>query len=305
MKLYVFGKIVKDSIVSLRRNMITSFGGIMISFAAFFILGIVVSIYFNVDFNIERVEKMPEIEVFMYPDADEDSRSRLEDALNAIDGVVSVVYIDKDQAFDRAKGMIGEDTKVLELLGKDFLPESFLVDVDLKHRVLDTVDHINGIEEAESINYSVDEIESITRISRWSRYFAYAALLTAFIFLFVIITNLIRITVTSRYGEIRIKRFLGADNIYIFLPFVFDGVIISLTGAIVSWIFLVVLYSRIFEAYAASFSGMSFNIFEVAPIESFRGSLLVIIILSSLIFGLLAGAYAVRRYLGSGGSKIA
>jgi cell division transport system permease protein len=248
---------------------------------------------------------MPEIEVFMYPDADEESRSKLEEALNAIESVVSVVYIDKDKAFERAKDMIGEDTKVLDLLGKDFLPESFLVDVDLKDNVLATVDHINDIEEAESINYSIGEIESITRISRWSRYFAYAALLAAFLFLLVIITNLIRITVTSRYGEIRIKKFLGADNIYIFLPFVFEGVIISLTGAIVSWIFLVVFYSRIFEAYAVSFSGMSFNIFEVAPIENFQGVLVLIIILSSLVFGLLAGAYAVRRYLGSGGSKIA
>ena len=299
MKVYIIGKLFKDALYSIKHNITTSIAGILLSFIAFFSLGSALSIYYNVEHNIERIQEMPELEVFLYPDA---SAKDLEKRLLQTPGVVSIEFIDKDKAFARAKEIIGEDSEVLDDLGKDFLPESFLVDTDNMFVIDDIADEIDSYVEVESMNYSKDEVKLINKISSWSQYLAGTVFLITLIFSFSIISMLVRVTVYARKREIRVKKFLGADKFFILLPFIFEGVIISLLGAILSWVFFVVSYSNLADKYAAAFSDLILNIFEITPIDGFKYFLLFIVTAASVAFGAISGFYAVKKHLRTGGT---
>ena len=299
MKIYIIGKLFKDALYSMQHNITPSLAGIFLSFIAFVSFGAAVSIYYNVEHNIERIQERPELEIFIYSDA---SAEELEWKLNQMPGVISIEFIDKDKAFLRAKELIGEDSEVLDNLGKDFLPESFLVDIDNMFKMDDVVKEIESFVEVESMNYSDDEIRFINKISSWSQYLTLLVFALTLIFAFSIISMLVRVTVYARKREIKVKKFLGADKIFILLPFIFEGVIISLIGAISSWCFIIVSYSYLADKYAAAFSDLLLNIFEVAPIDEFKYFLLALVIIASITFGFLSGSFAVKKYLRIGGT---
>ncbi len=98
------------------------------------------------------------------------------------------------------------------------------------------------------------------------------------------------------------RKTISTDKFFILLPFIFEGVIISIVGAISSWVFLVVSYSYLADSYAAAFSDLLLNIFEIAPIDEFKNFLLLLVIVASIAFGFISGSYAVKKHLRIGGT---
>ncbi len=61
------------------------------------------------------------------------------------------------------------------------------------------------------------------------------------------IANTIKITITARQTEISIMRMVGASNWYIRIPFMLEGMLIGLIGAIIPIIVLVYGYGMIYD----------------------------------------------------------
>jgi cell division transport system permease protein len=301
MKPYIAAKLSADAFRSIRRNLPAGIAGLLLSAAAFFSLGAGLAVYINVDRNIERILALPELEVFMYPDAVPADKGSLEEKLRNTPGVLEIKYVSKDDAFRKAGEMLGGDSDVLDMLGKDFLPESFIVDTDKGYDYKGLIDAISSYDETESIKYSGDEIMFINKITGWSKYLSLIIFAVTLFFSFVTIASLVTITVYSRKKEIMLKRYMGAGSFFIILPFILQGVIISFIGAVVSWLIFSAVYGSVTEMFRSYMSGSSAGIFVAVPLNDIRFVLLLFVLPASLIFGSLSGLFAVKRHLLLGG----
>ena len=109
---------------------------------------------------------------------------------------------------------------------------------------------------------------------------------------FIFINNTIRLSITARRREIAIMRLVGASNGFIRGPFIIEGMIQALLGALLSIGSLELIRNLVIPQVASGISFMSFSV----PMQIYYityGSL----VLLGLIIGLFGSMIAMRRYL--------
>lgn len=116
------------------------------------------------------------------------------------------------------------------------------------------------------------------------------ALLTFVAFIFI--NNTIRLSITARRREIAIMRLVGASNGFIRGPFITEGVLQAMIGALLSIGVLELFRNLVVPKVASSISYMSFAV----PMEVYYATYGALVLLG-VIIGLFGSAIAMRRYL--------
>ncbi len=107
-----------------------------------------------------------------------------------------------------------------------------------------------------------------------------------------LIGNTIKITVYSRKREIGIMKYIGATDWFIRWPFVFEGIIIGILGAIIA---IVLLYYGYKAAYAKASVGLIFvSLLNPSVVLS---SVLWIFVLVGIVIGAIGSILSIRKFL--------
>ena len=106
--------------------------------------------------------------------------------------------------------------------------------------------------------------------------------------------NTIKITIFSRKNEIGIMRLVGTSNIVIKLPFIFEGFILGLIGAILPIVITIFGYSYFYDVLGGKIYTDLLTL--VKPSDIVYISSFVLAIIGSLV-GVFGSIKAVRRYL--------
>lgn len=117
---------------------------------------------------------------------------------------------------------------------------------------------------------------------------------TLFVFISILITfNTIRITIYSHRQEFEIMRLVGASNIYVRMPLVFEGALYGFASSIVTMFFLFVV-----AYYIAPFTTGAMAIGDFMDLYlGYFWYLLGGLILFGVTLGVVSSAITIRRYL--------
>ena len=109
-----------------------------------------------------------------------------------------------------------------------------------------------------------------------------------------LISNTIKITIFSRKKEIEIMRLVGASNLNIKIPFIFEGLFLGILGSIIPILVTTYGYVAIFK----NFNGQLFSPFIrlIAP-EPFIYIASGILLLIGMLVGMFGSYLAVRKHL--------
>ncbi len=163
----------------------------------------------------------------------EQQRDEIEDILRALPQVDTVFYESKEEAYERFKEQF-KDSAIADNVTADALPESFRVKLTdpTKYDVVATaVEGKPGVEQVQ------DQRAILDRFFQVLNGFQVAALFIALVQIVaaaLLISNTIRVAAFSRRRETGIMRLVGASNFYIQLPFLLEGAIAGLIGAILA-----------------------------------------------------------------------
>ena len=117
------------------------------------------------------------------------------------------------------------------------------------------------------------------------------ALILVTIFLIV---NTIKLTISARRREIGIMRLVGASNFTIKTPFIIEGMILGIFGAIVP--VLITMYG--YMAFYKHFDGYLYSqLIQLIKPEPFIYQVSLSVIIIGIIVGMIGSASAVRKYL--------
>jgi cell division transport system permease protein len=227
---------------------------------------------------------------------DDISQAALDDLmgrLNVMPEVRSIEYISKDQALARyrADRAAQGQQDLTQYLPSNPLPAS----LEVKLRKPDDYSTIASMLGAEPIVATVQNIadttERLTSVTNFLRTFGVLLLVVIGSIVLFIVINTIRLAVIGRAEEIEVMRLVGASDAFIRWPFVFEGALVGLFGAIVTLGVLV--------GASEPLSRFMVGFFQILPISvgSISRDVTVLVVGAGIGLGVLGAWVSVRTYL--------
>ncbi len=289
--LFFFGEALKNIV----RHGWMSIASIAVVSITLLILGSFMVVNYNVSLLTEDIKEQVQIVVYIDEKAGEGIRSQLQRALVTHPELEEVRYISKEEAMERLKRQMGDRAFLLEGYeekDKNPLRDSY----ELRTRVPEDIPRVaREIMELPGVGYVdygsgiVEPLFQFTGVVRWIGFAFMVGLALTAVFL---ISHTIRLTVFIRRKEIMIMKYVGATDWFIRWPFIFEGLILGLVGAVVPLVI-------IFYSYGAAHRWVQGNIFflSLIPVEEIMEELIRVLAFLGITLGVLGSAISVRRFL--------
>ena len=298
------GYFVKESLVSFKRNWVMSLGAIITIYLSLLLVGVSLGSGMLLGQVVESVEEKVSIRVFLKDGAAPEDVDALQAALVNNPLVSNVTYTSKEQALEDFKATIVQDNpEIVDQLEVNPLPASLDVDLVDPRNVMTVVESIKADptfpkvadrpdDPERSLKYGQQIVNQLFAATRIMRMVSAAFIGMLGIISLIFINNAIRLAIYARRKEIGIMRLVGASNWFIRTPFLMEGVVQSLIGALLAilTLSLVVIY-----VIPAAKELLPFLPLSLAGGDAAQVSL--ILVFGGVLIGLVGAGLALRRYL--------
>lgn len=283
-----------DALKSLKRNTTLSFASIITVSLTLFMFGIYLMAMLNANQVVKNIESKLEVSVFLKEDIKAEDKENIQNTITTTKGVTRIAYVTKEEALEKWKEQLGKENHdlVQGFDEKNPLPESFTVTVEnaeMVKTIVKTTEKLAGVEKVVANEDLVNRIAGVTRGVKWIGFAALILLIPICLFL---IGNTIKLAVYSRRREVNIMKYVGATDWFIRWPFIIEGVIIGIVGAIIASAVLIPLYS-----FAYSKLSDSIMMIELVTPNYVVMNILWIFILSGTLIGGIGSILSIRKFL--------
>lgn len=284
---------------ALRRNAAPSLAAIVTIAVTVLLVGVLVPVLDASGSKTNDVRSQLELKVFLFDDATNGEIKNLQDKITSIPHVESVDYVSPAQALKILEDRL-EDKSLLDQLNSNPLPPAFNVKVD-------NPDNIESVQTALSppdstgkpqpISAAIDEIvtgeqtQQIREVTGAVKILlAVIAVLLAVASLFLV-GNTIRLSIYARRREVEVMQLVGATNWFIRWPFVIEGLVVGLFGALIAVGILFLGKVTIVDPLSDNFA-----LVENLNTISF-GPLIAALVAGAMVVAALGSGVTLRRFL--------
>ncbi len=228
-----------------------SFASVCIMAASFMLLGLFAAVGLNVNAFMDKLGDSCEINVYIKADAAGRSISDIEGDLKNIDGVSEVRFYSREDRLNKVtEEVYGKDGYAFSNDTNPLRDSYILIISDLSEseKISKEASEIAGVEEViqnQDIISSIDVMtKAIKNIGIW--------IMLIFLLLAVFITsNTIKLGMVSHGEEIKIMKIVGATDGFIRAPFVIQGMLLGILGAIPASIAVSACYGVVINKVSA------------------------------------------------------
>lgn len=290
---------IRDGLKNIWRNLFMSISSIFTLTITLSLCSLFVLFAHNSNEFTEQLEN--EIKIFVEFDkvaTPEQIQSTI-DTLEQNSYVVDVEYTTKEQNYQDFIDRIGNDDPELAVFFENTSDENPLVGTLVVSA--DAVNHVDQvakeIKEMSNISYvdygeesSLAAFANITKMIRESFSWIVVVLLVLAVFL---IQNTIKLTIYARKNELKIMKLVGASATHVTVPFLVEGLIIGVLGAIGPILFTVFGYQYLYELFGGVLVIPMFQLTAPLPLVYTLSFGIGII---SIAISLIGSFFAVIRY---------
>lgn len=301
MKFKSLGYCFVQGLKNIGRNRIFSLASVVTMSLCIFVLGLFYSITTNVAFMVDQMSESLCVKVFFEKGIAEERIESIGNSINEYDGVTMVHFTSADEAWEQYK---------LEYFGEEYmdLADGYADDNPLKDAASyevyfsnadmqdDLVKYISGIDGVRRVNSSEVTADSLSEISSLVSIVSIVVLVMLTAIALFLISNTISIGIAVRDEEIKIMRLLGAHNTFIRAPFVVEGIVIGMAGAVIPVIILYAVYGNVVNYILTKFSFLS-NILSFMPVTELFKVFVPMALILSIGLGLLGSFLSLNRHL--------
>ncbi|MVX63692.1 FtsX-like permease family protein [Clostridium chromiireducens] len=240
---------ILDALKSLKRNITISLASAITVTITLFIMGIFLILMENVNLGMNNIQSQIEIKAFLKDEISSEEQENIGQELKVISGVKDIEFEDKAKALEKFSEQISEDNSSLldnYSSSNNPLPNSYIVKLEnpeISEQVISSIKNIDGIESVGTDKEFTDKIVSISKNIKWFGLSLFILLTAISVFL---ISNTIKLAIYSRRREIGIMKFVGATDWFIRWPFIIEGAVIGLVGAVSANVLVYSLYKIVF-----------------------------------------------------------
>ena len=315
MRISTFGYVGKQGVKNIWRNKMFSLASIATMSACIFLFGLFFSILVNFQYIIKSAEEGVAITVFFNDDATEEQKKEIGEQLESRDDVSEVKYVSSDDAWaEFQKEYFGDNPELAEgfkddnpLAGsdnyevymktvkgdnKDLIAKSKSLSAT-QQDLVKFAQSLDGVRQVNKSDVVANSLSSVNMLVAYVSIAIIAILLGVSIFL---ISNTVTTGITVRKEEIAIMKYIGAKDFVVRSPFVIEGLIIGLFGAVIPLALLYFLYDKAVVYIMEKFSILK-NIITFLPVGNVYIYLLPIGLAMGIGIGFLGSYFTVRKHL--------
>ena len=194
----------------------------------FFIISLVISLGISSQFMIDEISSQAQISIYYNENFDP---NLIKDELKIIPGVNVINYINSEEANARMQEVLGSDKRILELFDHNpFSPYlEVFIELDQLDEIVQKSKDIHGVELVRDNQEVLDKLKNLLNILTVLGVFIFIAISVATL---VITAHIIRQGVYINKEAIATLKLLGAPSYFIYIPFVINGIFMTLLAGI-------------------------------------------------------------------------
>jgi cell division transport system permease protein len=292
------GFFLKEALRSMKRNPIPSFAAMASVLVTLLVLGVFIPVVQATTGAANEVRNKVSLEVYLKRDATKDQIAHVRSLLTDQEGVKSVLFVSKEEAYKRESKA---NPEAYQLLGSNPLPDSFRITpnnpddvtairdalapttVSGKRTVIDP-----AIDEVKNRKDETDKILTATKVVKLAMLLLCGLLVIASALL---VSNTIRLSLFSRRREVEVMKLVGATDWFIRWPFVIEGIILGSLGGALAILMLAVGKIAFIDPLASDFALIS------APQTMSLGLLALLLMVAAVGVSTLGSGLSLRRFL--------
>lgn len=301
MKFIKLKRTFQEGLNNFYRNGWLSFATVSVLAISLYVISVTIILGVTANIVLQNIQDKINVSIYFNPDIEESRILEIKDGLVGYQEIKSIEYVSKEKALSQFK-KLGEKNpsinQALDEIGENPLLSALVIKAKNPNEYDIIVKAIKGSSFAGDVG-RIDFEENQAAIQRLTGIMKIVeqvglTLGIVFVFIGILITfNAIRLTMYAHKQEFEIMRLVGASNIYIRMPFVFEGIFYGVVSAFVVMIALYITSKFLSPLTQGSISGGDIVSFYFGNFFSIFGSLL----LSGILLGTISGVIAVRRYL--------
>ncbi len=291
--------VIRDTMKSIERNNLMSIASVLSVIAALIILGIFLILTINVQEVTKDVESKLELKIFLQENFTDTQRETVEQALEKSGLVENVTFESSAEALDNFKASLEDYAPLLNGYNSENnpMPASFVVRVtdpqDMEE--VQTLAMSFKDQGVEYVRYGQEYVEALVSFNKFTNTLSIVVLVVLSMISIFIIYNTIKLTVFARRREIGIMKYVGATNAYIRAPFILEGTLLGLMGAIVAFLIIRITYYYILGLVGG-------NLFlpvdaSLASPNAVMGQLIFFFLIYGGVIGAIGSVFAIRKFL--------
>lgn len=300
MRISTFWYCLKQGANNIRKNVLFSLASIATISACIFLFCLFFSIVVNLQYMVKSTESTVGITIFFEEDTSEERIKAIGEEIKARQEVKEVQYTSAEEAWEEAKKDYFGD---MEDLAEGFMEDNplansssysiFLNDIADQDTI---VNWLKDMDEVRRVNYSQTAAEGLSNINKIIGILSVmiiGVLLAVAIFL---ISNTISVAAAFRKNENQIMKLIGATNYMIRAPFVVEGVILGLVGAVIPLVAIYYLYLNVVEYVAEKFSILS-GLLNFLPVNEIFPYMAGTALVLGVGIGFFVSFFTIRKHL--------
>ncbi len=300
MRISTFFYCLREGMKNIVRNIWFSLASTATISACIFLFCLFFALVANVQYMVQKAETTVGITVFFDETLPEEKILEIGDTIRARSEVKEADYISAEAAWENFQKEYFKDSEELAAGFADDNPlagsasyEIYLKDISDQSRM---VSWLQTIPEIRKINYSNDTAAGLSSFNKMLGLLSVVIigiLLAVAVFL---ISNTISTAAAFRRDENRIMRLIGATNFMIRAPFIVEGVMIGLVGALIPLTGIYFLYRNAVVYMMEKFNILS-NIIEFLPIQVVFPYMTGVAMLLGVGIGFTVSFFTIRKQL--------
>ena len=290
----------KEGLQNFRRNGWLSFATVSILTLSLFIVSLSVLLGITTNLILDNMREKVSVNVSFNPDVSEARIMEIKDELTKYTKEISSVqYVSKEKALEE---FLSKNNPVIAAAIEEIGENPLLPSLNIKAvepnkypLIVNQLENSTFQNDISRINYEENRriFERLEKINVATKK-AGLAIGFSFIFIAILITfNTIRITIYSHRAEFEIMRLVGASNLYVRTPFIFEGVLYGVAASIVTMVFL---FGIAYYISPLTQGAIPQGNFLRLYLFNFHWIFLSVLTLGTVL-GMVSSAIAIRRYL--------
>ena len=288
-----FGYFLREGLRNMFSHGFMSFAAIGVTVACLVIMGTFTLVAVNADAQLKDLESENEFLAFVDESLTRSEAEGLKAQIEAVPNVRSVRFITREAATSAFADQY-PDEQMFQDLDPEIFRDRYAVHVEDLSQLNETVAAVSAIPGIGGYRADEEVAGGLLTVRNIATVVCLTLIAILFLVSIFIISNTIKLTTFDRREEIAIMKMVGATNGFIRWPFVYEGFMLGLTGAILAFLLQWGLYEAIAQGVA---DNDTLQLLSIVPFQQLWKPVGGVFLGAGILIGVGGSLSAIRRFL--------
>lgn len=288
-----FSYFFKEALSNLGSNKTVTFMTVITIVVSLIVTGFIQIVSFNLVHVSNQLNNNFVFNVYIKDSVADEELERVRESILEVAMVDDAVLVLKLDAFREFKETVGDDPLLKGLTEEDnFCRNRFEVTVTNLDQADHIISEIRLIPEVDAISNNLATSQKLVSAKESINLYSSIIYIALAFLCLSIISNIINVSVFSRRKHINIMKYVGATNGFVKAPFIIEGILVGLFGAVLSSLLLFYGYHLLYPNIYQVMQG----VYLIQPMM-LLGQLMLINCIYGVLISVLGAAFAVNKYV--------